>query len=66
MKKDPSGWEAAIRLADGIVYVGSFHGQALELASEAGYPDHVVEKAQLGFSRADGSAFYEAVTIPFL
>ena len=54
--------EAAIRLADGKVFVGNFHGHALELASEAGYSDQVVEKAELGFSHSDGTAFYQATT----
>jgi len=58
--------EAAIRLPDGKVFVGHFHGHALELAFDEGYPDQVLEKAELGFSHPDGSAFYEAVTTPLL
>jgi hypothetical protein len=42
--------EAPIRLADGKVFVGSFHG-------------HALEKAELGFSHSDGAAFYEAETL---
>jgi hypothetical protein len=55
--------EAAIRLADGKVFVGSFHGHALEKAADAGYSDEVLEKAELGFSHSDGAAFYEAETL---
>jgi hypothetical protein len=62
--KNPT--EAAIRLADGKVFVGNFHGHALEKAAEAGYADQVVEKAELGFAHSDGTSFYPAVTIPFL
>jgi hypothetical protein len=53
--KNPT--EAAIRLADGKVFVGSFHGHALEKASELGYSDQVLGKAELGFSHSDGSSF---------
>jgi len=49
--------EAAVRLPDGKVFVASFHGKALEIAADAGYSDSVVERAELGFSRPDGSAF---------
>jgi hypothetical protein len=58
--------EAAIRLPDGKVFVGNFHGHALEKAAEAGYSDSVLLKAQLGFSHSDGAAFYETQTIPLL
>ena len=57
--------EAAIRLANGKVFTAGFHGKALEKAAEAGYADQELEKAALGFSHLDGTAFYEAVTIPF-
>jgi len=49
--------EAAIRLADGSVFVGNFYGDALERASTAGYADSVLLSAELGFSHSDGSAF---------
>jgi len=52
--------EAAIRLTDGKVFVGSFHGRALEKAADAGYSDQVLEKSELGFSHSDGTAFYRA------
>jgi hypothetical protein len=58
--KNPT--EAAIRLSDGKVFVGNFHGHALEKAAEAGYADQVLERAELGFSHSDGTAFYRAQT----
>jgi len=58
--------EAAIRLPCGRVFVGNFHGHALELASAAGYADSILLKSELGFSHSDGSAFYEAQTTPLL
>jgi hypothetical protein len=54
--------EAAIRLPDGKVITGFFHGHCLDKAADAGYADEALEQAQLGFSAADGSAFYEAET----
>jgi hypothetical protein len=43
--KNPTS--AAIRLSDGKVFVGNFHGHALEKAACAGYSDQVLEKAEL-------------------
>ena len=58
--------EAAIRLADGKVFVGNFHGNALEKAAFAGYSDEELENAELGFSHPNGTAFYQATTIPLI
>ena len=49
--------EAAIRLADGKVFVGNFHGHALEVAAEAGYADADLAQAELGFADASCVAF---------
>jgi hypothetical protein len=58
--------EAAIRLADGKVFVENFHGHALEKAADAGYSGQVLEKAKLGFSHSDGTAFYQATQTLFI
>jgi len=49
--------EAAIRLPCGTIFVGPFHGRALELAADAGYSDAALAKAELGFSNQRGTTF---------
>ena len=49
--------EAAIRLPDGKVFVGNFHGHALEVAAEAGYADADLAQAELGFSDPAAAGF---------
>ena len=58
--------EAAIRLPDGKVFVGHFHGDALWNAADVGYSDEVLEKAELGFSHSDGTAFVQPGTTALL
>jgi hypothetical protein len=58
MKPNPT--KAAIKLANGKVFVGNCHGDALDRAAVAGYCDQVLDNAQLGFPHSDGTAFYQA------